>query len=207
MSSPSKKKRKVTIEKMNSSKRSSSILSSVTSPNKSKQPGRTSLSPSLKSKTAAISHPSSFKIHPPLTNTSFFSSIRNYKKDGIDMVSDLSKNILNDFELKYEKKAIHSSERRSVRCDRRDDNTHDNTIDDPSSMNCINNLSMYRRCVVEDYMSITKDTSIMVLIPFKIVCPVLLQDSFWTSIDSSTYMNYQSVIQFKKKSTIVLLHL
>ena len=210
MTSPSKKKRKVTVRKMNAAKRSSStviLAGSATSPNRSKRSGRASLSPSLQSKTAAIAHPSSSKIHPPLTNTSFFSSIRSYKKDGIDMVSELSKNILNDFELKYDKKAMKTTGRRSIRNDQEANNTQRGSIINATHRDRINNFSMYRRCLVEDYMCIKKETSIIVLIPFNVTCLILLQDSFWTSIDSSTYMNYQSVIQFKKRSTIALLHL
>jgi hypothetical protein len=106
--SPTKKKRKVTVRKINKAKaksKQSTILTIASSPNQQRRSRNSSLSPSLKSKTAAISHPSSSKIHPPLTNTSFFSSIRTYTKDGTDMVSELSKNVLNDFDLKYNKKS------------------------------------------------------------------------------------------------------
>ena len=73
MLSPSKKKKKLTVIAMKKSlqKRSSALspIQTCPSPNKTKRPRRSSLSPSRMAKTAAISHPLSTKIHPPLTNT------------------------------------------------------------------------------------------------------------------------------------------
>ena len=117
MVSPSKKKRKVTVRKMIKAKSNQSpVLTPMSTPsNQQRRSRNSSLSPSFKSKTATISHPSSSKIHPPLTNTSFFSSIRNYTKDGTDMVSELSKNVLNDFDLKYNKSKVLNYQRRSLR--------------------------------------------------------------------------------------------
>ena len=113
MVSPSKKKRKVTTTKIKAATSkekkavlTSSVTSTITSPNRPGRQSRSSLSPSFKSKTAATSHPSSSKTHPPLSNTSFFSSIRSYSKDGADVTSELSKNTLNDFDLKHNKKIV-----------------------------------------------------------------------------------------------------
>ena len=209
MVSPSKKKRKVTTVKMKAviAKQQTTVLTSIstiTSPNRPGRQRNSSLSPSLKSKTAAISHPSSSKIYPPLSNTSFFSSIRSYSKDGTDMTSELSKNILNDFDLNYKKKQSNTVERRSIRlietCD--DDDTAVSTANNNRDIHSIPNkhtiLSSYRRCLLEDYMVLHKDTKILVLIPFNPQCPLLQQDSFWSSIDSNIFTNYQNIIQFKK---------
>ena len=217
-SKPSKKKRKVTTVHMNASKaKQASVLSPVTtsaSPNRSSRTRRSSLSPSLKSKTAAISHPSSSKIHPPLSNTSFFSSIRIYSKDGTDMLSEISKNILNDFDLKYQKKQSNIAEKRSIRLINNHDNNDNNKIvqqvcstHSPSLQNKHTLLSSYRRCLVEDFMVLPKDTQVIVLIPFNPKCSLLDSDSFWSSIDNNLFMNYQSIIQFKKSNTTVSLHL
>ena len=202
MVSPSNKKKKVTVVTMNKSmrKRSSALspVQSCNSPNNTKRHRHSSLSSSLMS---AISHPSSTKIYPPLTNTSFFSSIRLYSKDATDMVSELSKNVVNDFELYYEKKTNINGGRRSTRLmDSRDaEIVEAATIKPNSSIDRIKNLSSYQRCLLEDFMVLSKDTHVVILIPFKIECPLLLQDSFWTSIDSKSCMNHRSIITFKKK--------
>ena len=187
--------------------------------NQQRHSRNSSLSPSLKTQTTTISHPSSSKIHPPLTNTSFFLLIRTYTKDGTDMVSELSKNVLNDFDLKYNKSQIINGHRRSVRLldshDRRKcqpnttfsiDATVDTTVE--TTVNATvdetvdslkgNILASFHRCLLEDFMVLQKDTRVLVLIPFKIECNCLLNDSFWSSIDSDTMMNYKSMIQFKK---------
>ena len=207
MVSPSKKKRKVTVLKMNKAiSQQSNIINTplpvVTSPNQQRRSRKSSLSPSFKSKTAAISHPSSSKIHPPLTNASFFSSVRTYTKDGTDMVSELSKNVLNDFDLKYNKSNNYNCERRSIRFIESSNNSLQlQTCNTTSSYNSCKDdtLSSYRRCLLEDFMVLDKHTNILVLVPFKIVCECLLQDSFWSNIDSESFLNYQTVIQFKKK--------
>jgi hypothetical protein len=207
MVSPSKKKRKVTttkikaaISKEKKAVLTSSVSSTITSPNRPGRQSRSSLSPSFKSKTAAISHPSSSKIYPPLSNTSFFSSIRSYSKDGTDMTSELSKNILNDFDLKYNKKNNNSLGRRSVRLiETRDDaDSTASTANNTNSTTTNTILSSYRRCLLEDFMVLQKDTKILVLLPVKPKCPLLQQDSFWSTIDSNVMANYVSIIQFKK---------
>ena len=205
MVSPSKKKRKVTTVMMKAAKAKQSngitvAMSSGASPNKATRPRLSSLSPSLKSKTAAIAHPSSSKIYPPLNNSSFFSSIRKYSKDGTDMLSELSKNVLNDFDLKYEKKVNHNGTRTSIRLlDIHDEVNEESIIKSSSIIHKHTILSSYRRCLIEDFMVLNKEASILVLIPFKPECPLLQQDSFWFSIDNNSFMNYQSIVQFKKK--------
>ena len=204
MVSPSKKKRKVTTVQMKAvlATKQSIVLVPVTTTTSPNRPGRqrlSSLSPSLKSKTAAISHPSSSKIHPPLSNTSFFSSIRTYSKDGSDMLAELSKNILNDFDLKYQKKHDKGVERRSVRLiDIEDDDVIQSTINTNSTplQNKHRILLSYRRCLVEDFMVLHKNTNVLILIPFKPECLLLKQDSFWSLVDSNCFTNYESVIQF-----------
>ena len=117
------------------------------------------------------------------------------------MVSELSKNVLNDFELNYENKInIDGGRRSACLIDSRDDEIVEiTTINHNSSLDRITNLSSYQRCLLEDFMVLSKETHVVILIPFKIECPLLLHDSFWTSIDSKSCMNYQSIITFKKK--------
>jgi len=205
MVSPSKKKRKVTTVEMKAvlATKQSTVLvpvTTTTSPNRPKR-RKTSLSPALKSKTASISHPSSSKIHPPLSNTSFFSSIRTYSKDGTDMLADLSKNILNDFELKYEMKNYKIVERRSVRLVNVQDDSVIESINDSNNAHLQNKHSIllpYRRCLVEDFMVLQKNTNVLLLIPLKPQCELLQQDSFWSLVDINSITNYQSIIQIKK---------
>ena len=164
MVSPSKKKNKVTVVTMNKliRKKSSSLspVQSCNSPNNTKRHRHSSLSSSLMSQTADISHPSLIKIYPPLTNTSFFSSIRLYSKDATAMVSELSKDVVNDFELYYEKKTNINGGRISTRLmNARDaEIVEAATIKPNSYIDRIKNLSSYRRCLLEDYIVLSKDT-------------------------------------------------
>ena len=111
MVSPSEKKRKISTVEMKAAiaKQETTVLiappvSTIASPNRPGREQYSSVSPSLKSKIAAISHPLLSKIYPPLSNTSFLSLIYFYSKDGTDMLAELSKNILNDFDLNHKKK-------------------------------------------------------------------------------------------------------
>ena len=77
MVSPLKKKRKVTTVQMKAAltTKQSTFLVPVTTTTRLNRPGHqrlSSLSPSLNSKTAAMSDPQQSKMHPPLSNASFF---------------------------------------------------------------------------------------------------------------------------------------
>ena len=150
MVSPSKKKKKVTVVAMKKSrqKRSSALspIQSHPSRNNTKHHRRSSLPPSHMAKSAAISHPLSTKIYLPLTNASFFSSARLRFKGSTDMVSELSKNTLDGFELNCENKINVDSSRRSARLiDTRDDEivevstiNHNSSLDRITSSSCVN---------------------------------------------------------------------
>ena len=114
------------------------------------------------------------------------------------MLSELSKNVLNDFDLKYEKKVNHNGTRRSIRLleDIHNQVNEESIIKSSSIIHKHTILSSYRRCLIEDFMVLNKEASILVLIPFKPECPLLQQDSFWFSIDNNSFMNYQSIVQF-----------
>ena len=118
------------------------------------------------------------------------------------MVSELSKNVLNDFDLKYNKSQMTNGGRRSCRivdshnCGQSIAPYNNDSTVEPLKGNI---LASFHRCLIEDFMVLEKETNVLVLIPFKIECSSLLNDSFWTSIESATFMNYESMIQFKKK--------
>ena len=52
-------------------------------------------------------------------------------------------------------------------------------------------------CLVEDFMVLSKNTNVSVLMSLKLECELLQQDSFWSLADSNSIVNYQSIIQFK----------
>ena len=92
------------------------------------------------------------------------------------MVSELSKNVLNDFELNYENKININGGRRSARLiDSRDDEIVEvSTINHNSSLDRIASSLSHQRCMLEDLMVLSKDTHVVVLIHFKIECLLLL---------------------------------
>ena len=48
-------------------------------------------------------------------------------------------------------------------------------------------------------MVLRKNTNVMILTPYKSRYWLLKQDSFCSLVDSNSFTNYQSIIQFKKK--------
>ena len=217
-SKPSHKRKKLRFEDRRKAlvkrSRSSTDSSKTTSTNNNNSSSLSNQSASLLSPPKNPNSSLGNKTTPilkSLKDDTYFTSLRTMPAPR-DMLSQITKDVINNFEVNYTKnRTSRTSSRRSARLrfqridDRNDANSIDNNDDDLDSNNSLNNLSEYRRCLLEDFMALSIGSDLMIFIPYDVRSDNLRRQLFWiTSPPDRFATNYYGTITIKNSKYYIV---